>query len=712
MGITFSNAFNNSGAMGKEQGMKPLMTKLGTMIGGLILAFSALVLAGCGGGGNSPGVSSQVVTGTAAVGTQLSGQVTLKDASTPSKQKTAVIGSDGSFAFDVTGMKAPFIIQATGSANGQNHTLLSFASGTGIANANPLSHALVTLAWGGANSGDVFTNPDEQKLRKIQDGLTAATQDLLMMLNPLLDLYGAAGKNPISSPYRADHSGLDGMFDFVTVDITGGTLTVSNRGTNAPIFSCAINNINSGTFNANNMPHRMTVPAAPTNLTAVGGAGQLTLTWSAVSNAASYTIYYATTSGVTPANGIKVANATSPAVLSGLADATTYYCVVTAVNSAGESVASTQATATTNVAAPVIPAAPGGLIATGGTRQVSLSWSAVSNATSYNVYYATSNGVTKVNGTKVSNATSPLVLNGLADATSYYCIVTAVNSAGESAASVQAAATTLPSTPPPALPATPSNLVAAGGTNQITLSWSAASNATSYNLYWSAASGVTTATGTKVSGVTSPYVKTGLAAGTTYYFVVTAVNSVGESSASAQASATTSAPPPTVPAAPTGVTATGGANQVSLAWSAVSGATSYNLYWSTASGVTKVNGTKLTNVTSPYLHSGLAAGTSYYYIVTAVNSTGEGAASAQVSATTSAPSLSCGTCHAIPPQLGQHDFHSGVGIGCVTCHGSGYSTTTVNAATHMNGVKDLSATIGWNAAGRNCTNSCHGRKTW
>lgn len=85
MGITFSNSFNNSGVKGKEQGMKPLMTKLGSMIGGLVLAFSAVVLGGCGGGGSSPGVSSQVVTGTAAVGMQLSGQVTLKDASTPSK---------------------------------------------------------------------------------------------------------------------------------------------------------------------------------------------------------------------------------------------------------------------------------------------------------------------------------------------------------------------------------------------------------------------------------------------------------------------------------------------------------------------------------------------------------------------------------------------------------------------------------------------------
>ena len=178
---------------------------------------------------------------------------------------------------------------------------------------------------------------------------------------------------------------------------------------------------------------------------------------------------------------------------------------------------------------------------------------------------------------------------------------------------------------------------AAGGANQVTVSWSAVTGATSYNVYWSATSGVTTATGTKIAGTTSPYVHTGLSAGTAYYYIVTAVNGAGESVASAQATATTNAPAPTAPAAPTGVSATGGAKQVSVSWSAVSGATSYNLYWSTTSGVTTATGTKITGATSPYVQTGLADSTAYFYIVTAVNGVGEGAASSQVTATTNAP---------------------------------------------------------------------------
>lgn len=89
--------------------------------------------------------------------------------------------------------------------------------------------------------------------------------------------------------------------------------------------------------------------------------------------------------------------------------------------------------------------------------------------------------------------------------------------------------------------------------------------------------------------------------------------------------------PPAAPASePTGVALTGGKGVAKIAWNSVSGATTYNIYWSLSSGVTTSNGNKIAGVTSPYLHTGLSAGT-YYYIVTGVNLCSEGPSSAPTS---------------------------------------------------------------------------------
>ena len=620
--------------------MKEFMKRAGASITAFcLLTAVSVMIAGCGGGGGE-GVSSQVVSGVAATGAPLAGEAKIKDSS--NREKTTVIGSDGSFAFDVTDMKGPFILRATGHADGEAHTLQSFADNPGTANINPLANAVVASAAGVDDPAKIFESPDRDKLNKIKDGLPAAVAEILDKLKPLLRKFNAETRDPVKGEYKADHNHLDGLFDNVKITLVDGILTITNKKTGAVIFTGSISDIKNGelTDNDDDLPNPGAIPDKPNNVTAIGGDGQVTISWTAVGNATSYNIYWSTTAIVTATSGTKIAGATSPYVQTGLATGARYYYIVTAVNSAGEGEASDEASATTTSApapTPTVPAAPTGVIASGGTKQVTVSWPAVTGATSYNLYWSATDGVTKATGTKIAGATSPTVQNGLTDSTAYYYIVTAVNSAGESDASVQVAATTLAATPSPTAPSAPTGVSATGGANQVTVSWTAVTGATSYNVYWSTTSGVTKATGTKIAGTTSPYVHTGLSAGTAYYYIVTAVNSVGESLASTQATATTNPPAPSAPAAPTGVGATGGAKQVSVSWSAVSGATSYNLYWATTSGVTTATGTKITGATSPYVQTGLADSTAYYYIVTAVNGVGEGVASAQVTATTNAP---------------------------------------------------------------------------
>ncbi len=89
--------------------------------------------------------------------------------------------------------------------------------------------------------------------------------------------------------------------------------------------------------------------------------------------------------------------------------------------------------------------------------------------------------------------------------------------------------------------------------------------------------------------------------------------------------------PPAVPSAPAGVMATAGNAQVSLSWTASSGATSYHVKRATVAGgpYTQVAAPAATNDTD----TGLANGTAYFYVVSALNSAGESANSAEVSAT-------------------------------------------------------------------------------
>jgi len=73
---------------------------------------------------------------------------------------------------------------------------------------------------------------------------------------------------------------------------------------------------------------------------------------------------------------------------------------------------------------------------------------------------------------------------------------------------------------------------------------------------------------------------------------------------------------------PSTTVATAGDRQVAISWDTVSTATSYNIYWSTSPDVT-TSDSLISGVTTPYNHTELTNGTTYYYVVTAENICGE-----------------------------------------------------------------------------------------
>jgi hypothetical protein len=355
-------------------------------------------------------------------------------------------------------------------------------------------------------------------------------------------------------------------------------------------------------------------PAAPTLTTA---PMQLTVTWTAVSKATVYEVWYGTSNDSAGATQFGGDITATSAVITGLTNSTTYYVWVKAKNNIGTSGFSPSANRAPAASA-TTPSAPGTPTISVADRQLTVSWTPVVRATAYEVWYGTSNASADASqfGGDVTTVASA-VITGLDNGTSYYVWVKAKNSGGTSNFNTTAASG-IP-TAGPVVPAAPT-VTQIGDQLQLAVSWAPVGGATSYQVVYNTANTATDAKNIDtISGTTGTITGDKESSGTldnrVYYVFVKAVNALGESAYGPAGIGIF--PPPTAP-----TVANHAPNQLYVSWVVVPGANAYEVYYNTTDTIDGATQLSTNPTTAGAAITGLTAGTSYYVWVKARYNTG------------------------------------------------------------------------------------------
>lgn len=235
-----------------------------------------------------------------------------------------------------------------------------------------------------------------------------------------------------------------------------------------------------------------TVPGTPGTPTATTCANaQSVLSWTAPTNnggsaITDYVVQYSTngTSGWTTfSDGT---SASTGATVTGLSNGTTYYFKVAAVNTYGTGSYSGVSTVITPATVPNAPTSVSGTSNANG--ESSVSWVAPSGAGTggngppftFTVQYSTSSTfASSVTTFGTTSSSSPLIVNGLTNGTTYYFRVKATNCAGDSSYSTISAGAV-----PATVPGPPGTAIITHGDTTDTFTWSqAASNGSTVTAY-------------------------------------------------------------------------------------------------------------------------------------------------------------------------------------------------------------------------------------
>jgi FtsP/CotA-like multicopper oxidase with cupredoxin domain len=401
-----------------------------------------------------------------------------------------------------------------------------------------------------------------------------------------------------------------------TGNATQLTVTGLTNGTAYTFTVTATNSVGTGPASApSNSVTPSALPGPPTNVTAVAGNAQATVSFTAPTVGAPISSYTVTASP----GGRTATGAASPLTVTGLTNGTAYTFTVRATNGSGTGPASAPSNSVTPA---TVPGAPTNVTAVAGNARVTVSFAApASNGGSAITSYTVT---ASPGGRTASGNVRQLTVTGLTNNTTYTFTVRASNVMGAGPASSPAVA----STPTTSLPAAPSTLTATASALSanpptITLTWrDNANNESGFSIQRATNTSFTGATTFAVGMNITTFTDTTVLPKTRYYYRVRAVNVVGNSAYSGTANALTAGQ---VPPAPTNLTQTSiTRTSVTISWS-YTGPTPTGFYIQRQSGTTWVIAGVRPAGTTSYSTAGLTPNTTYVFRVQAYNADGSGA---------------------------------------------------------------------------------------
>ena len=455
---------------------------------------------------------------------------------------------------------------------------------------------------------DAENNPDAVFIFNVDAALNTAAASTVSLIN------GAQAGNVFWRALGAVGTGADSSFSGTI--ITAGAVTLGARSTlDGRALSAGTVTLSSNTITTT---APTTAPTSPRGVTATAGNTEAELSWTApTDNGGSAITGYTITSSK---GDIVTTTGATTATVTGLTNGTSYTFTVVATNAIGDSSPSEPSNRITPT---TVPGSPTEVNATSGDRRSVVSWTAPTDngGSAITGYTVTSSAGEVVTTTGATSAT----VAGLTNGTTYTFTVVATNTAGNSPASDASTAVT-----PTAVPGAPTDVNATAGNTEADVSWTeptdnGGSAITGYTITSSPSGGTATTTGATTATVA------GLTNGTAYTFTVVATNAVGDSATSAASNEVT---PLTVPAAPTGVSATPGNTTAEVTWTAPTdnGGSEITGYTITSSEGEVATTTGATTATI----TGLDNGTAYTFTVVASNAAGDSAASGASDAETPA----------------------------------------------------------------------------